>query len=256
MSIPLVFEELNRFGFVHHRALNSRAAFQAASEAAQERPDLIHILEGDLCWHFDGAQKEFYFRHPDFLTDVLSLQELDAAREHGTLFGLQEIIDSPDPNLRYIIELKTGIGDLTQVMKELAGILQEKLRNRYWLDGFSLRQLRAVKIVDPEVPTSLHTKMVFGDFVLRTAPEFFPLSIHRIRNLLEIDAITLTYKTSLAHWFKFAGATINSTCEKVISNGKVLILGGLTSPDRFLLAAESMAKAGYAKFPLSDLPVL
>jgi hypothetical protein len=92
--------------------------------------------------------------------------------------------------------------------------------------------------------------------VLRSAPEFFPLSLHRIRRLDVVDAITLTYKTSLARWLRPFGITIDGLCRSVVRAGKALVLGGLVTPATFELARKSSALAGYAKFPLAEVPVL
>lgn len=251
MNVPTVFAEMDRFGFVHHRALNSPEAFRAAASAAGGRPDLVHVLEGDLCWHWGDGRRTFYFRHPRLLTDVLKPDAIDRARAAGRLVLLEDVLAEPTPGLRYIIELKAGVGDREQALSAVIGLLEEGCRGRYWFDGFSLRLLATVKRINPAAPTSLHTKLVLGPWVLRTAPEFFPVSLHRIDRLSQVDAVTLTYTTSLARWLRPFGATIDGTCRAVTEAGKTLILGGLTSPERFELARRSVARAGYAKFPLS-----
>ncbi len=255
--IPRVFQGLESFGFVHHRALNSADTLEQAALQARTRPDLEHIVEGDLCWNLHEGDWTFYFRHPDFLTDRLDRAQLEQARERGDLLTLDQVLERPHPHLRYIIELKVGSGPTDQAMAALAGELQRSaLAGRYWLDLFSLRLARAVKQADPAVPVSLHTKLVAGGLVLRSAPEFFPLSLHAMAGLSCADAITLTYKTSTARLFSGLGATIDGSCSGILAAGKVLLLGGLTTPAAFRLASRSRALAGYAKFSLSDLPPL
>jgi hypothetical protein len=99
--------------------------------------------------------------------------------------------------------------------------------------------------------TSPH-KTGLGDWVLRSAPELLPLSLHRLNDLEFIDAVTLTWKTSPARLF---GAGIDEACRGVPGSGKALVLGGLTSARAFEQARASVAHAGYAKFPLSELAV-
>jgi hypothetical protein len=253
---PGVFAQLDRFGFIHHRALNSWTALRAAAAAAQQRPDLVHIVEGDLCWYLAGGRCDFYFRHPRFLTDVLKPAQLDAAQAAGTLVTLDQVLAAPVPNLRYILELKAGAGDRRRAIRELVGRLQDSLRERYWIDGYSLRLLRAVKQADPRAPTSLHTRLVVGGRVLRSAPELFPLSLPRLRRLAQVDAVTLTYRRSRTRWFRPLEATLSRTCRRVTAHGKSLILAGLATPETFVLARAVGARAGYAKFPLEAVPTL
>lgn len=246
---PAVFTRMERFGFIHHRALNSPEAFRAAAAQAT-RADVVHVLEGDLCWYAAGGRTCYYFRHPRRLTDTLSPTALDQAQAEGRLVTLEDVLAETTPGLRYILELKAGVGDLRSVLRDVTGRMREAHPERYWFDGFSLRLLAAVKRADPTAPTSLHTKLVWGDWVLRSAPEFFPLSLHRIRSLDCIDAVTLTWKTSPA---RLLGASIDAVCRGVRDANKALILGGLTSPSSFEQARASNAVAGYAKFPLSEL---
>jgi hypothetical protein len=254
--LPPVFQQMPRFGFVHHRALNSRERFRAALTAAHARPDLCHILEGDLCWHVEGGRRDYYFRHPRRWTDVLDPTQIDAHRADGRLWSLHDALTEIDANVRFIVELKTGRGDTDTAIRDVVGMLQDALPGRYWLDGFSLRLLASVKRANPSAPTSLHTKLVLDSWVLRSAPEVFPLSWHRLATLAEVDAVTLTYSTSPAGLLRWLGATIDGTCRGVTASGKTLILGGLTTPASFDRARSSIARAGYAKFPLSALPKL
>ncbi len=254
MSSSAVFQDLQSFGFVHHRALNSRDKFNAAAESARLRPDLIHVLEGDLCWHVEGSESIFYFRHPKRLTDVLTLDDLRRQEDEQTLFTLQDLAAAAEEGLRFIIELKVGRGDVQEAMAVLAEQLQEQLAGRFWLDGFSVRLFEAIKSADSTIPTSLHTKVVLGDRVLRTSVDWMPVSVKRLSRLDCIDAVTLSHKTSTARLFRRFGATIDKTCRGVAEAGKTLILGGLTTPNCFQRAMESSAVAGYAKFPLHMLP--
>ena len=241
------------FGFVHHRALNSREKYEAELQTIDDRADLTHVFEGDICWNILDGRNDFYFRHPTLLWDSLSASSIDQQRENGSLFELRDLIDIADPRLRFIIELKVGKGDVREAMKRLTGILQDGLKDRFWLDGFSTRLMRYVKDADPSVPTSIHTKWVTSSRVTRTAPELFPFSLPRMEKLDQIDIVTATYKTSPARLFRPFGATIDSAFHGVQKAGKALVLGGVSKPEYFELAHNSIARAGYAKFPLSAL---
>ena len=250
-----VFDQLSGFAFVHHRALNSAETLRSAAEAAGRRPDLEHAVEGDVCWNVTGDRRDLYFRHPRLLTDVLAERDIDAARERGELLTVEQVVAHPEPDVRYIVELKTGVGDPAVAYRHLAGLLQEGLRDRFWIDAFSLAQLRGIKAADPAVATSLHTKLVAGGWIVRSSLEPWPLSLHRLAALDAVDAVTLTYKSSTAHWFAPLGATIDGVCAGVLRAGKRLALGGLGTPEMFERARRSAAMAGYAKFPLDEVPV-
>jgi hypothetical protein len=252
MSLPPVFADMDRFGFVHHRALNSPEAFRTAVRLAESRDDVCHVLEGDLCWDVSNGRRSYYFRHPKWLLDTLPPAEQDRARAEGRLVTLEDVLAERTPTLRYIIELKVGVGDTDAVLRDVTGLLQEAHPGRHWFDGFSLRLLAAVKRANPAAATSLHTKLVWGGWVMRSAPELFPLSLHRLKGLDYVDAVALTWKTSPA---RLLGAGIDAACRGVTGAGKALILGGLTSVKAFEQARASAARAGYAKFPLDELPV-
>lgn len=251
MNLPAVFAGLDRFGFVHHRALNSPQAFRDAVALAS-RTDVCHVLEGDLCWHALGGRRLYYFRHPKWLLDTLPPAELERSRAEGRLVMLEDVLAERAEGLRFIIELKVGVGDRAAVLRDVTGLLREAHPGRHWFDGFSLRLLAAVKRAEPTAATSLHTKLVWGGWVLRSAPEVPPLSLHHLAALPYVDAVTLTWKTSPS---RLLGGGIDDACRSVRASGKALILGGLTSPQSFAEARASMARAGYAKFPLAELPL-
>lgn len=222
--------------------------------ASRDRPDLVHVLEGDLCWHLHKDDCFFYFRHPKRLVDVLTPEQIRAKHESGNLFTLDDLVQADQQHLRYIFELKVGRGNLDEVSRRLAGILQAKFHGRFWLDGFSLRLFHAIKTADSTIPTSLHSKIAFGRRVLRTSVDWIPFSLPSLHGLDCVDAVTLTYKTSMARFGRRLGMTIDESCAGIMNAGKNLILGGLNTPEAFARASTSAALAGYAKFPISHLP--
>jgi len=247
-----VLTEMDKFGFVHHRKLNSLDALLNISDMPDKHPEFIHIAEGDICWNFTKGRQDIYFRHPKYLIDSLSGDEIDKQKSKNTLFMLDDFISNIPKNLRFIIELKTGKGNTFSALKKLVSLLQDVIPNRYWIDAFSLDQLLLVKRYDRSVPTSLHTKLVAGRWILKTAPEIIPISIQSISQLDMIDIITLSYNTSVFAC-KDSPSAVNRGCSEVFNNNKALILGGLKTPSMFKTAMQSSAKAGYAKFALPML---
>lgn len=243
---------MRRFAFVHHRALNSAVELAIAAQAARRRPELAHVVEGDLCWHEAGGRCEFYFHHPIRLTDTLPLEVIQRGAADRTLHTLEDVLRAPDPELRYVFELKVGVGDPERAVAALIERLEAAIPDRYWIDAFSLRLLATVKRINPRVATSLHTRFMLGRWVLRSAPELLPLSIHATDGLPNVDAVTLTYKY-IAH--RMLRATELSTPPRLLRTpDRPLVIGGLPSPEAFELARRSGAVGGYAKFPLDHLP--
>jgi hypothetical protein len=128
MSLPAVFADMDRFGFVHHRALNSPDVFRAAVQLATSRSDVCHVLEGDLCWDTSGGRRCYYFRHPKWLLDTLTPVEQDRARAEGRLVTLEDVLGVRTPSLRYIIELKVASATLTRYCATSPGCFRRRIR--------------------------------------------------------------------------------------------------------------------------------
>ncbi len=250
-----VFEASDRFCFVHHRALNSRAALRAALAAMQTRPDLSHAFEGDLCWDFEDGRADIYLHHPWFVWDGLSPARRARDTGDGPTVSVDEILASPTPGVRYIFELKVGRGDRARAMQSLVERLEAAIPGRYWIAAFSVPLLGLVRRASAAAPTSLHTPAVWGARVLNVSPEWPLLTIPRIADLSEVDSVTMNYRFSHASWLSWAGCSVESVCREVAANDKALILGGCTSPALFERASRFAAVAGYAKFPIARLPV-
>lgn len=249
MNSPRMAANVNKFGFVHHRKLNSLQSLQSVYSQLDVYPQFHHIVEGDLCWYFSGKRKYLYFWHPRFLVDKLNARQLDEARENKKIFFIEDLFTHFDPRIRYIIELKTGIGDPDEVFAKLASDLLNGLQNNFWVDAFSLNYLKKLKNIDNSIPTSLHTKVVLSNLVLKSAVEFPPLNLHRISTLDFVDIITLSYNTSISN---FLPIQIDDLCKCISQSGKKLVLGGLNTVQMFEAAKSSFAIAGYAKFPISE----
>ncbi len=73
------FARFGTYGYIHHRALNDRAALAAATRAAIAFPEVTHIFEGDVCWHVGEGRSDLYFRHPRRIFDSLSARAIDTA---------------------------------------------------------------------------------------------------------------------------------------------------------------------------------
>lgn len=256
MRHPTVFLGMDRPGVVHHRALNSPAGLGAASLAARLRPDLAHVVEGDLCWIQEEGRTTCYLWHPRRVADTLALRDVEAEREAGRLLTLDDVLAHPDPALRYVFELKVGRGDLDMVLTHVAGRLQEALPHRYWVDAFSIRHLEVLKRLDPAVPTSLHTVQVRGGWALRLSPEAVPFSFRRLVDLDIVDAITLSWRNGWWNRNAEPNSRMQRAALEVQAAGKALVVGGLPGAAAFLLARSYGALAGYARFPLEELPEL
>jgi len=245
---------MDRFAFVHHRAMNTAARLTDAMAAAKSRPDLIHVVEGDLCWHQSGSQCLFYFHHPAVLTDRLPKHVIDRRRAEGRLHLLEDVLDSATPSMRYVFELKVGDGDPAVAIRALVDRLEDALPGRYWIDAFALEHLALVKHANPAAPTSLHSRLMLGRWVLQSAPKRRPLSIHHADQLPHVDALTLTYKYMAYQMLRAREVAKPPWLPMVPSPRRPIVIGSVPSVEVFDLARRSGAVGCYAKFPLDLLP--
>ncbi len=245
MSNYPVFEQLEPYGFVHHRALNSHEAFDAASEYVEQYPDVSHVFEGDVCWNFTDGRKDLYFRHPSYVLDSLSGEQIDEQVQAGTLFRLEDLIERRAIRASFILELKVGKGDSFKALSRLIELMQANCAGQYWVDGFSTRLLSQVKRIDPSVPTTLHTELVKSGKVLVGAPEWFPFKWTRLSKLKDVDGIAIRKAFSKTH--------MNAACEDVKAAGLELIISRLTTVNDYKLSRTWGALVGYPKAPFEQI---
>lgn len=232
-----VFDKFRGYGFIHHRALNSRAALKEALRLVAAHPSRTHILEGDLCWDFSPGNELFYFRHPNFVVDKLPAAEVRAGLDRGSLIGLGDL-EAIRPTAAFaVLELKVGRGDARAVLRKLVRILEDRLPGRCWIDAFSLSLLEYVKSYSADVPVTLHTEMVHRQRVLVGAAEWPPARLKRISSLRDVDGIAIRRRGSDNFMAK--------ACRDVHDAKKTLIISRIHTLDEFESSKRWGAKAGY-----------
>jgi len=246
--IPFIPE--GSFGWIHHRFLNNLEWLNALVSHAGKRPEYVDMAEGDVCWYREDGRYVFYMWHPKVLAP-LSAEEASAGLASGALHRLEDLLDEKYADIPFVVELKTGDGPDEEAIPELVKRLEERRPGRYWIDSFSPTQLALVKEAASGALTSLHTRLVVGSRVFKTAYEFFPLGWPSLRRLPQVDIITATYKNSLAHRCRPFGATMDSVHKQVRECDKELVMGGIYGPDRLELIRQSMAVAGNVRFDLA-----
>jgi hypothetical protein len=248
MATGLPLPADGRPALVHHRKLNSRSGLEDTMEALRTLPALHHVAEGDLCWDFTQDRELLYFHHPDLLLDTGSSEALDKAMEGGRLWTLEAALSPAWNDLFFIVELKTGRGPREAALKKALGLLEAARTGRYWVDTFSLQDIRLVKSLSPGTCTSLHTKVLAGGVLLKTAMEFPPLSLRRVTSLSDVDVVTVTYNTSPQRWLPVGGFRLDREAERLRTLGRELVCGGVLTPDMHRLVVASGVRAGYIKF--------
>jgi len=162
-----VFDRFQTYGYIHHRALNRRAALAIAQKAVAEFPGVTHVFEGDVCWHFAGGRSDLYFRHPLLFFDSLSAEAIDARRP----IRVEDLPALVPKGVFLAIELKIGRGPWREAVARLLKLLDRDFAGRYWIDGFSLNLMRHVKAMRPDLTVTLHTEHVSGGKALVVSPD-------------------------------------------------------------------------------------
>ena len=104
---------------VHHRALNTKENFvKYLSETKNKKDDYIYAAEGDLCWIYINNKPLIYIYHPDLSGNPLSSQEISTLYEKGLLFTLEDLFKI-DSQTHFVLELKSGLGDIKKAFKEI-----------------------------------------------------------------------------------------------------------------------------------------
>jgi hypothetical protein len=235
------------FGWIHHRFLNRLNWLEALATHAGKRPGYVDLAEGDVCWFREGGSYVAYLHHPKLLSPP-SPDEARRRIEGGEFPLLIDVLDDRFAHIPFVVELKTGDGPDEEAISAIVEMLEERRPGNYWVDSFSPRQLALVKKAGPGALTSLHTRNVLGGRVLKTAYEFFPLSLPRLAALPQVDIVTATYKYSLARPLSFFGATIDSMHESLAREGKELAMGGIYSPEALKVVKNSRAVGGNVRF--------
>ncbi len=237
------FESLRPYGFIHHRALNGRPALQEAIADAKKYPTRRHVFEGDVCWDFSPGRQDLYFRHPSFVVDTLAPPVLDENRANKNLIFIGDLAEI-DGDVFFVIELKVGRGDWRAAMARLIRFMDEHHKDRYWIDGFSLKLLDHVKNAYPHVRTTLHTECVFNGHAVVGAPEWPPMQIRQIKSL-SVDGVAVRWRLGdefMAH-----------AARDVIKSGKALLVSRIHSLKQFRLSRQWGAIGGYVHGDFAEL---
>ncbi len=249
----MIFKEgLTGFGRIHHRFLNDLTLLERF-RSRPPSPHLTEVAEGDLCWYVNGSEIVAAFVHPSGLNRIPTLNEIRTGIERGSIAQLDDVLDRRFDDIPLVVELKTGIGNVTRAMEYILDRLEGAALGRYWVDSFSPGLLATVKKVSPGTPTSLHTRLgVYGPIFIKTSFEAVPVAPKLLAYLDQADAITVTYKYSPARFLKGIGATIDGIHSSLAHAGKFLILGGVDNQEVFDEAESSSAVAAYVKWELDE----
>jgi hypothetical protein len=228
--------------FVYHRALNTEDAFRSF---LVKNADSNYTLaaEGDVCWAFIEDEFVIYIHHPDVQGKALSNEKIKELLEKEELFTLEKLF-SIDANVNFILELKTGNGDLVAFFESFKNILERFEVKNALVDAFSVEQLKTLKRVIPELKTSLHTKFVLGKYVLETTFEKPYLRLHNLYDLECIDYITLSYASTHVNLFNL---DVDSSFDEVYKSNKGLNLGAIKTMEHFAKAMESQTEYVYLR---------
>ncbi|MEI9990948.1 MAG: hypothetical protein WDM86_13005 [Rhizomicrobium sp.] len=235
------FTRFGTYGYIHHRALNDRAALAVALRAIAAFPEVTHIFEGDVCWHFAEGRSDLYFRHPRRIFDSLDARAIDAAGP--ALIRVEDLAALVPADVFLAIELKIGRG--RGAIERLIGLLDRDFAGRYWIDGFSLKLASLVKAMRPDLTVTLHTEYVSGGKAMvlapdRMVPQFVPLT-----QMPQIDGIAV-------RWWGSAGRIARASAD-VHRAGKTLILSRLHDLEQYRLSRLWRAKAGYIHGDFAEL---
>ncbi len=232
-----VFDRFGGYGFIHHRALNSRPGLDEARRLAAAHPARTHIFEGDVCWDFSRGNETFYFRHPRFVVDALSSSQMHRGIEQGSLMGLTDLGTLESTSMFVVLELKVGRGDTRTALGKLVRHMEDHFAGRYWIDGFSLSMLEYVKSLNSDVPVTLHTELVFRRHVLVAAPERRLARLKRLSALQSMNGIAIRRRGS--------NTFMSRACRDVLDANKVLLVSRIYTLDQFESSKRWGAKAGY-----------
>ncbi len=199
--------------------------------------------EGDVCWAYIDGTYVIYIHHPDVQGKSLSNETITDLLAKDELLTLEKLF-SINSSVNFILELKTGNGDIDDFFKEFKKILEKFDVKTVVVDAFSVEQLRGLKAVMPEMKTSLHTKLVLGKYVLESTFEKPYIRVHNLYDLNFIDYITISYTTTHVNLFNL---DIDTSYKNVFASNKHLSLGSVKSLDSFKKVMNSKAEYIYLR---------
>lgn len=228
--------------FVYHRALNSESAFREFLDL-NAKSKYVLAAEGDVCWACINDEFIIYIHHPDVQGKSLSNETILELLKKDELFTLDKLF-SMDSDINFILELKTGNGNLNDFFMVFRETLEKYDVQNALVDAFSVEQLKALKIVMPNIKTSLHTKFLMGKYVAETTFEKPYFRMHNINNLEFIDYFTISYTTTHVNLFNL---DVDKSYSEIYKASKKLNLGSIKSMDSFEKAIDSKAEYIYLR---------
>jgi hypothetical protein len=220
----------NKF-FVYHRAINSEASFSKFLDIAKSSKYSV-VAEGDLCWSDMQNDILIYIHHPDLSGKSISKKRLQSDCK---ILELEKILQI-DSSANFILELKDGNSDIDSFLYKLKSLLESYKANNILIDAFSVDYLKKVKEIIPDIKISLHTKLVFGRYILETSYKKPYIKIHNIYNLPFVDFVTISYATTHVNFF---GLDIDKSYRHIYLSGKKLNLGAIKTIKAFNRAIDS-----------------
>ena len=227
---------------MHHRALNTQKAFEEFVSLSEKSEQTL-AGEGDICWAYIDGTYVIYIHHPDVQGKSLSDEKIKELLAKEKLFTLEKLF-TINSSVNFILELKTGTGEIEGFFKEFKNILEKFDVRSVIVDAFSVAQLRGLKTYIPDIQTSMHTKFVFGKYVLESTFEKPYLKLHKLYDLDCIDYITLSYTTTHVNLLSL---DIDKSFREVFLSNKQLNLGSIKSLDALKKAVYSKAEYIYLR---------
>ena len=234
--------DLRKKKFVYHRALNTEVAFKEFLAKNEASPYTL-AAEGDVCWAYIDESFVIYIHHPDVQGKSLSNETVAELLKEDKLFTLEKLF-SINSDVNFILELKTGNGDITAFFEVFKETLKRYNVQNVIVDAFSVEQLKGLKKVMPSIKTSLHTKFLIGKYVLETTYQKPYVRVHNIYNMDYIDYFTISYKTTHVNWFNL---NINSAYSHIFQAKKSLNLGAIKTMEAFEKAVHSKVEYIYLR---------
>lgn len=238
-----VFSRFATYGYIHHRALNDRTTLATAARDAAAFPNVTHVFEGDLSWHFEDGRSDLYFRHPSYIFDSLGAAAIDAGKR--TLIHVEELARLVPANAFLVVELKVGRGSWRAAVDRLLDLLDRDFSGRYWIDAFSLDLLSHVKAFRPDLTVTLHTEYVSGGKAIVMAPDrIWPRRIS-LTDLTQIDGVAIRWRRD--------DAFMQRAAEDVHRAGKTLLISRIHDFEQYRLSRVWRAAAGYIHGDFAEL---
>ncbi|WP_291843200.1 hypothetical protein [Maricaulis sp.] len=154
---------------LHHRSLNSPAAFERGVSLAARLPEARHAHEADICWVAEGdGPPLLYTRHPHMMFDRLGRRAVEAGCRDGRLWRLDDALAAARGH-SVVLEMKIGKGDRKAALAELVRLAGQH-DAPVLIDAFSLDLLEIVRSLSPDARLSVHTGLYAPDKTTITAP--------------------------------------------------------------------------------------